>query len=667
MPKISVIVPVYNVEKYLNRCIDSILNQSFEDFELILVDDGSPDNSGKICDEYAQNDARVKVIHKENGGLSDARNAGIEIAQGEFLSFIDSDDWVKEEYLNILYTNAINFDADISAVNLHKEYDERIEKASNVECGIYSGVDSLKFLYNSKMSIYVNVACAKLYKKELFNETRYPVGKLHEDGFTTYKLYYKAKKVHFSNDDLYCYYQRGNSIMNETFSVRRVDEFFVYKERAQFFKDKRLYNLFLENEKTRLSCILSLTIKLIESDIDKSKKRECFKLFRDDIKENKKIIIKNSSKKQKITVNLYLISEMLFYCFHRALGSYRKFKKEIRAKRIIKELKKENLKAQRKYKDNYAFLVMTPIGGNLGDHALMVAQYNLFSQIHFVELPCPNFPYYFDNIELFKKIIKNKPIIFNAGGYLGTLWYQEAEQWLRKTIETFPNNKIVILPNTCYYENSDWGQEEFEKSKEIYNKHKNLKIYVREKISYDLIKDAYKDVTLMPDMVMSLNYSKEEKRDGCLLCLRADVEKTLANEELEKIKATFSSIFERIAFTDTVVPKNISRAKRSGEIYQKMDEFSKSQLVVTDRLHGMVFAAITGTPCIVVKSKSHKLKGCYEWIKHLEYICFVDDLNDIEMIAKKLIQKQYKYDSSPLTSYYSKLRDEVYEWLKGEL
>ena len=124
-PSVTLIVPVYNVEKYLNRCIDSILNQTLEDFELILVDDGSKDNSGNICDEYMRKDRRVKVIHKENGGLSDARNSGIEISTGEYLSFIDSDDWVEKEFLETLYNNAIKYQAEIVIVNLHKVFDNK--------------------------------------------------------------------------------------------------------------------------------------------------------------------------------------------------------------------------------------------------------------------------------------------------------------------------------------------------------------------------------------------------------------------------------------------------------------------------------------------------------------------------------------------------------------
>ena len=665
MPKISVIVPVYNVEKYLNRCVDSILNQTFADFELILVDDGSPDNSGKICDEYAKKDKRVVVIHKENGGLSDARNAGIDIARGGYVTFIDSDDWIDSEYLNVLYKNATDNEADISAVNLHKEYDDKRDRACSVVEGTYVGAESMDYLYNPEMAIYINVACAKLYKISLFENIRYPVGRLHEDGFTTYKLYFRAKKVHFANDDLYYYYQRNDSIMNENFSIRRIDEYFVYRERADFFKENEMSKQFIDNEKTRLACIFTLTVKLKQSKISKKEKNKYYKIFKQDVKQIKHHLTA-LSKKQKINTTLYSFSVGLFYLFYTLLKTYRKIKKSKRKKEVFSRLKKKVSKLQNS-KKTFAFFAMSPKGGNLGDHALTIAQFQLLSEINFVELPCVDFPIYFEEIELFKKIIGREPIVFTAGGNLGTLWFEEAEAYLRKIISLFPDNKIIVLPNTCYYENNKWGRKEFEKSKEIYNEHKKLKIYVREKVSYELIKDAYNDVTLMPDMVMYLHYNGiENNRQGCLMCLRNDIEKTLKKDEEEKLKSILTAKFDKLSFTDTVVKRNVSEKDRDFEVQSKLNEIANSELMITDRLHGMVFAAITGTPCIVIKSKSYKLQGCYEWIRHLEYIRFAEDLNDIEHIADQIINKQYSFDNSMLMGHYHRLREEVYDYLKGE-
>lgn len=222
MPKISIIVPVYNVEKYIHRCIDSILHQTFKDFELILVDDGSLDNSGKICDEYAKEDDRIKVIHKENGGLSDARNVGLDIAQGEYIAFVDSDDWIEKDMYSILYENIRKYNADISICKMRKIFDSTVDNnITTNNCIILNNEEAFDCLFNNKY--YASHACDKLYKKSLFDGIRYPVGKLYEDMFTTYRLFEKANKVVFSDYIGYNYFQRKDGIVNSKFRPEKLD------------------------------------------------------------------------------------------------------------------------------------------------------------------------------------------------------------------------------------------------------------------------------------------------------------------------------------------------------------------------------------------------------------------------------------------------------------
>ena len=183
MPKISVIVPVYKVEKYLHECVDSILTQTFPDFELILVDDGSPDNCGKICDEYAEKDSRVRVIHQENQGLSGARNSGMDVARGEYIAFVDSDDRVDIRYLELLLA-AVKDGADV-AVCRHKEFtdgDSLPDWEGNASIQSYGAVESLVLLYDGSPRMPVNAWC-KLFRRGRINDTRFPVGRLHEDPF----------------------------------------------------------------------------------------------------------------------------------------------------------------------------------------------------------------------------------------------------------------------------------------------------------------------------------------------------------------------------------------------------------------------------------------------------------------------------------------------------
>lgn len=210
---VSIIVPVYKVEKYLNRCIDSILKQTYTNFECILVDDGSPDNCPTICDEYAKIDSRIKVIHKTNGGLSSARNAGLEICQGKYISFIDSDDWISDIMIETLYKAIISKKADISICKFiktsgHYEFNQKYIQKNQIIS--YNKEESMKLLCTGGL-IYTTV-CWKLYKKSLWNNIYFPLGKMSEDIFVQHKVFYNCSNIVFVDAILYAYYKREGSI-----------------------------------------------------------------------------------------------------------------------------------------------------------------------------------------------------------------------------------------------------------------------------------------------------------------------------------------------------------------------------------------------------------------------------------------------------------------------
>lgn len=235
-PLITVIVPVYNVEKYLKKCIDSIINQTYPNLEIILVDDGATDNSGAICDMYAARDDRIVVLHKENGGLSDARNAALDIAKGEYITLVDSDDSVTTDYVEYMHMLLIQNEADISACELKKVYadtDELDVCQENAEQ--FSGVDALEhLLYQKKVA---PCAVCKLYKREIFEEIRYPKGIHYEDLATIYKVLHKCEKVVLGKEQKYYYYQRFNSIMNDSFNPKKMDRIRVANE-LKLYVDK---------------------------------------------------------------------------------------------------------------------------------------------------------------------------------------------------------------------------------------------------------------------------------------------------------------------------------------------------------------------------------------------------------------------------------------------
>ena len=242
MAEVSIIVPVYQVENYIRQCIDSILVQTFTDFELILVDDGSKDKSGQICDEYAVLDQRVKVIHKENGGLSDARNCGMDQAVGNYFMFVDSDDYIAPTMLEYLYKALMNKEADIAVCNfLHFfEEDRKRDFSTNIQSEVLSGAEIFYSRKNERVYGIWTVAWNKLYKRETLGNVRFRFGKYHEDEFWANDIYQMDIKVVTIPECLYYYRQRDNSILGRKNIKRDFDILEALQERiAVYFMDER--------------------------------------------------------------------------------------------------------------------------------------------------------------------------------------------------------------------------------------------------------------------------------------------------------------------------------------------------------------------------------------------------------------------------------------------
>lgn len=288
---ITVVVPVYKVEKYLNRCVDSILNQTYTDFELLLIDDGSPDNCGKLCDEYAKKDHRVFVIHQKNGGLSSARNTGIdwfyEKNKSEYITFVDSDDWLHPEYLSVLMAGITENHVKISVCNYNRVTYEIPHKS----------YDNIKFELTSPENFLVNhswqynYAWGKLYHKSVFEDIRYPIGKIFEDTFTTYKVLHKCEKIAYTELQLYYYFQNDQGISHSPWKPSELVIFDAMQEQLNFYKEKGLqkaydkeFELFVHHHAYQI-----VRIKENKNDLKKNKAtlKEIKKTLRNYLKENK--------------------------------------------------------------------------------------------------------------------------------------------------------------------------------------------------------------------------------------------------------------------------------------------------------------------------------------------------------------------------------------------
>lgn len=252
MDLISVIVPVYQVEAYLDRCVQSIVDQTYTNLDIILVDDGSPDRCPQMCDEWAKRDGRIRVIHKENGGLSDARNAGLRMASGIYIAFVDSDDWVFESYIERLNQAIGHTRAKMAACGVRFVDDETKNVGLRGKNPVIQVLSAEQALSEQGWRKIRAVAWNKLYHRSLLEGEEYPVGKYHEDEFFTYRIVDKAGRVAFVEDELYCYYQRPGSIMHE-FSMKRLDALEAYMQRLHLLKEK--YPVLYQQEKA--NCCVS--------------------------------------------------------------------------------------------------------------------------------------------------------------------------------------------------------------------------------------------------------------------------------------------------------------------------------------------------------------------------------------------------------------------------
>ncbi|WML45816.1 glycosyltransferase [Neobacillus sp. PS3-40] len=256
-PKVSIVVPIYKVEKYLNRCLDTIVNQTYTNLEIILVDDGSPDNCGKIADEYAQNDCRIKVNHKKNGGLSSARNSGMELATGDFTLFVDSDDWLEKNMIEKMLNISNEFKADVVqsafyyAYDDHFLFDNRFYQKESPPIVLDNKSLMAELVVNERVK---NFAWGKLYKMNVIKDIPFKEGVLFEDVFWAHKVMHRVNTYVILNQPLCYYFQRSDSIVT-TYTPKNLDMILGLKER-QCFIEEHYKELSIQANKVLLNNIL---------------------------------------------------------------------------------------------------------------------------------------------------------------------------------------------------------------------------------------------------------------------------------------------------------------------------------------------------------------------------------------------------------------------------
>ncbi len=661
-PKVSIIIPVYNVKQYLKECVDSATGQTYKDIEILLVDDGSTDGSGLLCDELAKADERIQVFHKENGGLSEARNYGMDRAEGTFLYFLDSDDFIEPYTIETLTNEAVRNAADVvlfDARVIDQDGRAQLEKDAYMfyyRIGDYTACQSGKELFSKMLGNkeYRSAVPLLFIRKEALKYRFAPI--LHEDELFTIQLLYSVSRVLHYPEELYVRRVRSSSITT------------MKKKPAHYLGIKRVI---MELDKVpgfdaavvRRICSF---YKKQQSVYDALSGQDKKKVYRDKQELNDFIVKKSFWGNKKLRVYYYIYCCPLFSLIKRIMPKKVRAKIEIKVKRLVEKWKKyknyKNKLEQIKQTDqkHRIFMIGTPVHGNLGDHAIAIAEEHFIGEVlpgwSYIEI---EMPFYKSCKKQIRKIIRPKDlVIISGGGWMGNQWFHN-EKVVREVVRTYQDNAVVIFPQTIYYELSKKRDKQIEKAKRIYSSHEKLVICLRDEASFSFAQNhGFKRCIYVPDIAL---YEKRDSyglpRSNILLCKRSDREKYITDETWNEIEQFLKRKDERYKETTTVIG-SVSPQNRKTAFDKKLLEFSRAKLVITDRLHAMIFAAITATPCVAFDNTSRKVSGVYFWLQELPYIRCVKDAEQAKKeIAGLLDQRNevWRYKKPDFT----RLREEL--------
>ena len=318
------------------------------------------------------------------------------------------------------------------------------------------------------------------------------------------------------------------------------------------------------------------------------------------------------------------------------------------------------IRRERRQYPGTVLLVMTPEHGNLGDHAIAWAAGKLLEEagFHCLEIPQDELTRLWQQGNL--SAMNGLPIAINGGGNIGSLW-PDVEMMMEQIAEENPKSPLVILPNTAVFEDSPEGQAIQTRACRVFGNHRNLTIYAREKTSFETMQNLFPRVKLAPDLVLSLKWEKPETlREGCILCLRSDREKTRTeSQELEIRRQAENCFGSRIRELDMVSDRSfIPTEEHQSCVLQQMEAFAGAELVITDRLHAMILCAVTGTPCIVLASRSPKIRGCYQWISGLDYIKLAE-IGEIEKKFSEIPRGRHSFAVPELQEAFENLKEDL--------
>lgn len=655
-PLISIIVPVYNVEEYIDACMESIVCQYYDNLQIIIVDDGSTDHSGELCDHWASNDSRIEVIHEANAGLSAARNRGINYVKGDYIMFVDSDDSIGRNHVGNM----------LSAIESFHDKRQPLVitgyTASPLQCNAHDAKELIpndERIITAEEALTTSVsiggefgshAWGKLFPKNLFRYLKFPIGKCFEDQFIMHEVFISAEMIIYQNaNDYYYTTGRSQSISNVS-KLNHLDYLEAIHQASRYVKDACPGAYEAVSARYYRALVDSCTIAAEFGEF------ELMGSILSEMNQVRKKAISNACLEDDIKCKMKVLAfgKPIATGYYRAIGYRRRMRNrslrmrvagvaswQLERARVFKEYKSVCNKTKKKR----VFFLMTPLYKNYGDHLIAYSEALILNSIcdsrEIIEVPCE------DCMALrkrFGKLVRaGDVVIITGGGYAGDLWpgMEEAFEDLLSGMRS--DTQVVILPQSIYYENMVFSDTKLCK---LINRFSRCILMCRERRTFEYVMDGVGNniqVYLYPDMGLfvsskMLGYTpKQQIGNTASVCMRKDCESLQSPTLIHQINDSLISRGLGISSIDTHDPCGVIWPnERKRELCKLVQRFGSSSIVLTNRLHGMILAVIAGTPCVVFDNVSGKVSGVAEWLG-ADYPVFVCDESTYDLAIDRAL------------------------------
>ncbi|MDR1067392.1 MAG: glycosyltransferase [Clostridiales bacterium] len=627
---ITVVTPTYNRAETLCRVYQSLKSQTFTSFEWIVADDGSFDDTEAVVASFANEAAfPVTYVFQPHSGKHIAVNNALSMAKGEFLAIADSDDSFKPESFSTL----MSYWQDIPP--------KERERFRGVTCRCYDPVTNAPIgpSFNEPEDVLgIEATFVRKYNAEMWgvNRTdimrRFPFPAIPGLKFFPETVIWnrmgREYKTRFINAPLHAYYKDRKNAITSRKNDRSKENMHLWLHYLN-----ETFDYLPKSPKIFLKAHIGV---FMDAFITRTPSKDIFKLIRRPFN-------------RILAAALSPIGAMIF------------LRKELPEayKRVRARISLSGLTLFRFLNPGKITLLLnTHAYGNLGDHAISLGARAFLKGHAFFEMTGADFSRVKDIIA--PRVKPDDVILISGGGHMGDLWMEE-ESNIRDILALFTENKVVILPQSVYFSGDHAKNPDYKLSRAIYGSHKNLTIYARDAASQMTLSNMAARVKLSPDMSLCLKYPfKSGTRTGVLTCFRSDEEKVLSDADRERAETFLRDHFGRVKKMAAVLPLRLGKISRAAALFIRLRSFARAGLIVTDRLHAVLFAAITGSPCVAFDNSTRKISGAFLWLKGREHIQFVKNVEEMETAARRAINADPSRATYNISELFDELRREIY-------